>query len=112
MGEVDLRAVCEWPIAMEHRDRDAGGPALDDPLRNRKGTKYYLRVNGRKKIGLYPIEDRLGRYFMAELGGRQCRIDTPCFLRKNKVGGGGPDRTADPRLMSSSEIISLAKKPQ
>ena len=49
---------------------------------------------------------------MAELAGRQCRIDTPCFLRKNKVGGGGPDRTADPRLMSSSEIISLAKKPQ
>jgi hypothetical protein len=43
---------------------------------------------------------------------RQCRIDTPCFLRKNKVGGGDPDRTGDPRLMSSSEIISLAKKPQ
>ena len=69
MGEVDLRAVCEWPIAMEHRDRDGGGSGSDDPLRNRKGTKYYLRVNGRKKIGLYPIEDRLGRYFTAELPG-------------------------------------------
>jgi hypothetical protein len=77
-----------------------------------KARSIIYGLMGEKKIGLYPIEDRLGRYFMAELAGRQCRIDTPCFLRKNKVGGGGPDRTADSRLMSSSEIISLAKKPQ
>ncbi len=33
-------------------------------------------------------------------GGRLCLADSACFPRQIKIGGGGPDRTADPRLMS------------
>jgi hypothetical protein len=41
----------------ERRDRDSGRLGSDDPLRNRKGTKYYLRVKWAKKRS-YSIQSK------------------------------------------------------
>ena len=77
-----------------------------------KAREIVSGLVGEKKIVLYPTEDGARAVLHSRACGRLCRTNSPCFSRQLKGGGGDPDRTGDPRLMSSSENLSMSKKPQ